>query len=83
LSPSPIPRQTPSSQIASALEDASLPALVPLTGDEGLIEDLAPREPGRDVMSVGISEDEERRSRALALDKLEALRDGRLPSAAV
>jgi 4-hydroxyacetophenone monooxygenase len=78
----PIPSGTDDQMIVKALEEASLPALVPalvqLTGDESLLERYAPREPGRDVQGAGLSDDEERELRALALETLKALRDGTL-----
>lgn len=77
----PIPRDTTDRSIALALEAASLPALVPalvhLTGDLGLLERLAPREQGRDVDDVPISESEKVSIRAVALEAMRALRDGR------
>jgi 4-hydroxyacetophenone monooxygenase len=81
----PIPPGTDDASIARALEEASLPALVPalvhLTGDVSLIERYAPRTPGRDVQGAGLSEEDDREVRARALEALKALRDGEAPSA--
>ena len=79
----PIPPGTDDAEIAKALEEASLPALVPalvhLTGDVSLIERYAPRTPGRDVQGAGLSDAEDREVRARALEALKALRDGNAP----
>ena len=77
----PIPRDTDDRWIAEALEDASLPALIPalvhLTGDLGLIDRYASREIGRNVDDASMSEAEIDAVRALALETIRALRDGR------
>jgi 4-hydroxyacetophenone monooxygenase len=77
----PIPPGTDDASIAQALEEASLPALVPalvhLTGDVSLLERYAPRTPGRDVQGAGLSDEEDCEVRARALESLKALRDGK------
>ncbi len=77
----PIPGDTDDQWIAEALEDASLPALIPalvhLTGDFGLIDRYASREIGRNVDDAAMSEAEIGAVRALALETIRALRDGR------
>lgn len=81
----PIPPGTDDASLARALEEASLPALVPalvhLTGDVSLLERYASRTPGRDVQSAGLSDQEEREVRARALETLKTLRDGTASSA--
>ena len=76
----PIPRSSDDASIAQALEEASLPALIPalvhITGDTSLIERYAPRVPGRDLDGASLSDDEDREVRALALKALKAIRDG-------
>lgn len=76
----PIPGDADDPWIAEALEDASLPALIPalvhLTGDLGLIDRYASREIGRNVDDASMSDAEIAAVRALALEAIRALRDG-------
>lgn len=82
----PISRDTEDRWIAEALEEASLPALIPalvhLTGDLGLIDRYGSREVGRNVDDASMSDAEVVALRALAVETIRALRDGRAVAAA-
>jgi 4-hydroxyacetophenone monooxygenase len=78
----PIPPGTDDAALATALESANLPALLPalvqLTGDVGLLARFGRRIPGfKGDEGVGISDEHAREIRALALRALRDLRDGR------
>jgi 4-hydroxyacetophenone monooxygenase len=83
----PIPPDLDDAALAAALASANLPALLPalvhITGDASLLDRFTTRMPGfKGDEGAGIPDEHAREIRALALEVLRDLRDGRLEPAA-